>query len=95
MIGRVVKESPACPSRSYGEAVNLPRPMPVFTLNPSKLKRTCGPRVTLDQSPGAVFHLVPADSHPNPLPFISCSDFEECRLEIQLLSSIGLGPPMR
>src|SRR6266436_61538 len=59
-------------------------PRPVFTLNPSKLKRTCGPSRTSISRPEP-YSISCRPTLLNPLPFISCSDFEKCRLEIQLL----------
>src|SRR6266478_3090843 len=85
MIWRVVKKARLVQVRSYGEAVNLPRTDAGLYLESVKTQADLRTLAHIDQSPRAVFHLMPADSHLNPLPFISCSDFEECRLEIQLL----------
>src|SRR5712664_2646819 len=84
MIWRVVKKARLVQVRSYGEAVNLPSTDAGLYLESIKTQADLRTLAYIDQSPRAVFHLMPTDSHLNPLPFSSCSDFEECRLEIQL-----------
>src|SRR5216684_1444872 len=85
MIGSVIKKTRLVQVRSHGEAVNLPRSDAGLYLESVKTQADLRTLAHIDQSPRAVFHLVPADSHLNPLPFISCSDFEKCCLEIPLL----------
>ena len=59
--------------------------MLLLTLTPSKLNRTFGPFAHIDEAPRAVFHLVSADSDFDPGPIVPGSEFDECRLKIQLL----------
>src|SRR6266568_177083 len=85
MIGGVIKKTGLVQVRSHREAVNLPRADAGLYLESVKAQPDIRALPHIDQATRAIFHLVSADSELDPVPFIPRSDFEECRLEIQLL----------
>src|SRR6266550_5249012 len=85
MIGRVIKEARLVQVRPHGEAVNLPRPDAGLYLESVKTQADIWTLPHIDQATRAVFHLLSAGSELDPVPIISCSDFEKCGLEIEFL----------
>src|SRR5216684_946313 len=84
MIWRVVKKARLVQARSYGEAVNLPRADTGLHLESVKAQADLRTLAHIDQSPGAILHLMSPGSELDPVTFIPRSDFEKCRLEIEL-----------
>src|SRR6266446_888714 len=70
--------------RAHGEAVNLPRTDTGLHLEPVKAQAHVGALANIDQSSGAVLHLMSPGSDLDPVAFIPRSDFEKCCLEIEL-----------
>src|SRR5712671_6009160 len=85
MIGRVVKKARLVQVRLEGEAVNLPRTDTGLHLEAVKAQAHVGAFANIDQSSGAVLHLMSPGSELDPVAFISYSDFEKCCLKIQFL----------
>src|SRR5882724_4110414 len=85
MIRNVIEEARLVQIRPHGEAVNLPRSNAGLYLESVKTQADVRALAHIDQAPRAVFHLLPAGSELDPVPFISRSDFEKCGLEIQFL----------
>src|SRR5258706_3544586 len=85
MIGYVIKKPRPVQVRSHGESVNLPRADAGLHLESVKTQADIRALPHIDQAARAVFHLVSAGSELDPIPVISCSDFDECGLEIQFL----------
>src|SRR5216684_7631034 len=83
MIGGIVEDPRLVQVRAHGEAVNLPRTDTGLYLEPVKAQAHVGPFANIDQSSGAILHLMSAGSELDPFAFIPCSDFEKCRLEVE------------
>src|SRR5712691_3050419 len=70
--------------RPHGEAINLPRTDTGLHLEPVKAQAHVGAFANIDQSSGAILHLMSPGSELDPVAFIPRSDFEKCCLEIEL-----------
>src|ERR1700688_2092711 len=84
VVWDVVDKNRLVQVRAHGEAVNLPRTDTGLHLEPVKAQADVGAFANIDQSSGAVLHLMSPDSELDPVAFIPRSDFEKCCLEIEL-----------
>src|SRR6202521_1734979 len=85
VVWDVVEKNRLVQVRAHGEAVNLPRTDTGLHLEPVKAQADVGAFANIDQSSGAVLHLMSPDSELDPVAFIPRSDFEKCCLKIELL----------
>src|SRR5258708_22838351 len=86
VVWHVIEKTRLVQVRAHGEAVNPPRTDTGLHLEPVKAQAHVGAFANIDQSSGAVLHLMSPDSELDPVAFIprSRSDLEKCCLEIEL-----------
>src|SRR5882724_2135555 len=70
MIGGIVEDPRLVLVRAHGEALNLPRADTGLHLEPVKAQAHVGAFANIDQSSGAVLHLMSPGSELDPVPFI-------------------------
>src|SRR6266851_3865554 len=83
VVWDVIEKARLVNVRAHGEAVNLPRTDTGLHLEPVKAQAHVGAFANIDQSSGAILHLMSPDSELDPVAFIPRSDFDECCLEIE------------
>src|SRR6202008_413396 len=84
VVWRIIEKTRLVQVRAHGEAVNLPRTDTSLHLEPVKAQTHVGALANIDQAARAIFQLVSPGSELPPVAFTPSSDFEKCRLEIEL-----------
>src|SRR6266702_8133761 len=85
VVWNVIEKARLVQVRAHGEAVNLPRTDTGLYLEPVKAQAHVRAFANIDQSSGAILHLMSPGSDLDPVAFISRSDFDKCCLKIELL----------